>query len=197
MSSRAAGRSVALIDKAGRIKPCGGAIPPRLIRDFAIPDHLLVAKITSARMISPRDRKVDMPIEGGFVGMVDREHLRRMAARARPPARRDAELRDLRAHRRDEPGVATVNIRVAGRDGGERMARVRARLVIGADGAAPRGAPGDARARKTRVASSPITRSSRAGRRPGRITTARAATSITAARSRPTSTPGCFRMARP
>ena len=29
------GRKVALIDKAGRIKPCGGAIPPRLIRDCA------------------------------------------------------------------------------------------------------------------------------------------------------------------
>ena len=35
----AAGRSVLLLDRAGRIKPCGGAIPPRLIRDFAIPDH--------------------------------------------------------------------------------------------------------------------------------------------------------------
>ena len=32
------GRSVLLLDKAGRIKPCGGAIPPRLVRDFAIPD---------------------------------------------------------------------------------------------------------------------------------------------------------------
>ena len=43
------GRSVLLLDRAGRIKPCGGAIPPRLIRDFAIPDELLVAKINSAR----------------------------------------------------------------------------------------------------------------------------------------------------
>ena len=47
------GRSVLLLDRAGRIKPCGGAIPPRLIRDFDIPDRLLCAKITSARMISP------------------------------------------------------------------------------------------------------------------------------------------------
>ena len=31
-----AGRKVLLLDKAGRIKPCGGAIPPRLIRDFDI-----------------------------------------------------------------------------------------------------------------------------------------------------------------
>ena len=43
-----AGRSVLLLDKAGRIKPCGGAIPPRLIRDFAIPDELIVARVTSA-----------------------------------------------------------------------------------------------------------------------------------------------------
>ena len=78
------GRKVALIDKAGRIKPCGGAIPPRLIRDFGIPDHLLKARVTSATMISPKGVAVDMPIEGGFVGMVDRgefdEWLRARAA---------------------------------------------------------------------------------------------------------------------
>jgi hypothetical protein len=28
------GHSVLLLDRAGRIKPCGGAIPPRLIKDF-------------------------------------------------------------------------------------------------------------------------------------------------------------------
>ncbi len=31
------GHSVLLLDRAGRIKPCGGAIPPRLIKDFQIP----------------------------------------------------------------------------------------------------------------------------------------------------------------
>ena len=69
------GRKVALIDKAGRIKPCGGAIPPILINDFAIPDEQVVARIKTARMISPTARKVDMPIENGFVGMVDRENF--------------------------------------------------------------------------------------------------------------------------
>ncbi|MFK7939214.1 MAG: geranylgeranyl diphosphate reductase [Roseovarius sp.] len=67
------GHKVAMIDRAGRIKPCGGAIPPRLIEDFDIPDHMLVAKVNTARMISPTGRKVDIPIENGFVGMVDRE----------------------------------------------------------------------------------------------------------------------------
>ena len=88
-----AGRRVALIDKKGRIKPCGGAIPPRLIRDFEIPDHLLKARVNSARMISPKAHSVDMPINGGFVGMVDREDfdewLRRRAAQS-APARREA-----------------------------------------------------------------------------------------------------------
>ena len=67
------GRRVALIDRAGRIKPCGGAIPPRLIADFEIPDDQIVARISKARMVSPSARRVDIPIEGGFIGMVDRE----------------------------------------------------------------------------------------------------------------------------
>ena len=39
------GLKVMLLDKAGRIKPCGGAIPPKAIDEFEIPDELLVAKI--------------------------------------------------------------------------------------------------------------------------------------------------------
>ena len=80
------GRKVLLLDRGGRIKPCGGAIPPRLMRDFDIPERLLASRATSARMIAPSDAKVDMPIEGGFVGMVDREvfdeWLRERAAKA-------------------------------------------------------------------------------------------------------------------
>jgi len=67
------GRSVLLLDRAGRTKPCGGAIPPRLIKDFVIPDALLVARATSARMLSPKDVRVDIPIDNGFVGMVNRD----------------------------------------------------------------------------------------------------------------------------
>ncbi|SMY07062.1 geranylgeranyl diphosphate reductase [Flavimaricola marinus] len=69
------GLTVALLDRAGRIKPCGGAVPPRMIADFHIPDSQIVAKIQTARMISPTGRHVDIPIENGFVGMVDREHF--------------------------------------------------------------------------------------------------------------------------
>jgi geranylgeranyl reductase len=67
-----ADKSVTFIDRAGRIEPCGGAIPPRLIADFDIPDSQIVAKINTAWMISPTRWAVDILIENGFVGMVDR-----------------------------------------------------------------------------------------------------------------------------
>ncbi len=127
-----AGRRVLLLDRAGRIKPCGGAIPPRLMRDFHIPESLLAARATSARMISPRSREVDMPIEGGFVGMVDRERfdewLRARAASA------GAERRTGRfeAVERDPDGCAVVRY-AAGKGGA--ATRVRTRCVVGADGA--------------------------------------------------------------
>lgn len=124
------GRSVCLLDRAGRIKPCGGAIPPKLIEEFEIPESLLVARVNSARMISPAHTAVDMPIEGGFVGMVDRESfdewLRLRAAAA------GADLRRGKFDRiaRDSDGVAVVHYHE-----NSTPRQVRARAVIGADGA--------------------------------------------------------------
>jgi geranylgeranyl reductase len=130
------GRSVLLLDKAGRIKPCGGAIPPRLMRDFEIPEDLLVARITSARMVSPADKEVDMPIDtGGYVGMVDREvfdeFLRERAADAGAVRATGA----FEALTRDNDGTAVVEYRPKGAPEDAPLERVRARLVIGADGA--------------------------------------------------------------
>ncbi len=128
------GHSVVLLDKAGRIKPCGGAIPPRLIADFAIPGELLVARVRAARMVSPKLRKVDMPIDGGFVGMVDRdvfdEWLRERAAAA--GCRR--ETGTFETFVRDPDGTAVVRYRPRGAAEGESQ-EIRARAVIGADGA--------------------------------------------------------------
>jgi len=129
------GRSVLLLDKAGRIKPCGGAIPPRLIRDFDIPEDLIVARAQSARMISPAGCEVDMPIEGGSVGMVDREHfdewLRERAAAA-GAVRRNGVFAEIE---RDAAGAAVVCYRPNGADKTAPVEKVRARAVIGADGA--------------------------------------------------------------
>ena len=128
------GHKVLLLDKAGRIKPCGGAIPPRLIRDFDIPRSLLVARATSARMIAPSDRKVNMPIDGGFVGMVDREDFdewlrERAAARSREAL---GHVRDLRT-RSGRSGDLGLSAKGAPKD--KAPEQVRARVIVGADGA--------------------------------------------------------------
>jgi geranylgeranyl reductase len=130
-----AGHNVLLLDRGGRIKPCGGAIPPRLIRDFDIPDSQLRAKIRAARMVSPTDKQVDMPIDGGFVGMVDREHFDewlRVRAEASGAERRTG-LFDAVEH--DSDGVTAVAYHVKQTDGSTLTGRVRTRVVIGADGA--------------------------------------------------------------
>ena len=135
-----AGRSVLLLDRAGRTKPCGGAIPPRLIKDFAIPDELLVARATAARMVSPKDVRVDIPIDNGFVGMVNRdqfdEWLRQRAAAC------GAQRRIGRFERitRDDDGVSIVHFEArtldaAGKKGEPVSTMVRARAIVGADGA--------------------------------------------------------------
>ncbi len=127
------GLSVVLLERGGRIKPCGGAIPPIAIEEFDIPDNLIVARVKSARVISPSRRQVDMPIEGGFVGMVDREDfdewLRQRAAGA--GARR--ETGSFVRLGRDADGTAVVEFRRGRNTGG--LERIRARSVVGADGA--------------------------------------------------------------
>lgn len=130
----AKGRSVLLIDRAGRIKPCGGAIPPVLIREFDIPEDVIVARVRGARIFSPSAKKVDMPIEDGFVAMVDREifdeWLRERAASA-GASRLDASFESFT---RDDEGTAIITY--SAKSGAETVkGRVRARSVIGADGA--------------------------------------------------------------
>lgn len=125
------GKTVAMLDRAGRIKPCGGAIPPRLIADFAIPDHQLVAKISTARMISPTQRQVDIPIENGFVGMVDREHFDEFLRVRAKAAGAHRYTGMFKAIERDADGTHVVyRDKVSGN-----TMRLTTRLVIGADGA--------------------------------------------------------------
>lgn len=130
-----AGHSVMLLDRGGRIKPCGGAIPPRLIRDFDIPDELLCARIRSARIVSPSEQKVDMPINGGFVGMVNRETFDEwLRERARTSGAE--RVRGLfESLEQETDGTTTIQYREGGKPGRGDIKTVRARLVIGADGA--------------------------------------------------------------
>jgi len=127
-----AGHKVALLDRAGRIKPCGGAIPPRLISDFDIPDAQLVAKINTARMISPTQRQVDIPIENGFVGMVDREHFDEYL---RCRAVEHGAERFTGTFLRVERGETT---KVIFRDRKKQEVALETKMIIGADGAKSR-----------------------------------------------------------
>lgn len=127
-----AGHRVMLLDKAGRIKPCGGAVPPQLLKEFDIPPSLLVARAKSARIIAPSNRKVVMPVgEEGFVGMVDREHfdewLRERAASA-GAVRVTGRCEEVD----DSKPIVTLTYR---RDRNAEPETVTARSVIGADGA--------------------------------------------------------------
>ncbi|PQM57049.1 MAG: geranylgeranyl diphosphate reductase [Rhodobacteraceae bacterium] len=126
-------RRVALIDRDGRIKPCGGAVPPRLIKDFEIPDRQIVAKIKTARMISPTARTVDIPIENGYVGMVERENFDEfLRARAKKAGAHRFTGTFLRITRDSQKNLANVVFR-------EKTTRkevtLETKLIIGADGA--------------------------------------------------------------
>ncbi len=132
------GHRVMLLDREGKPKPCGGAVPPRCIEDFEIDDGQLKARIGSARIIAPSTRSVDMVIaqSGGagpaFVGMVDRDAfdpwLRDRAEAAGAVRRSGSYL----GHRPRAGGGHIVTYL----DKGDRRERqVETRIIIGADGA--------------------------------------------------------------
>ena len=130
-----AGQRVLLVDRGGRIKPCGGAVPPRLLADFEIPESLLAAQIGSARMIAPSDRRVDMKITGGFVGMVDREVFDQWL-RERAVEHGATLLQGSFAGVERTPGEPLrVCVEVANPDGSRHTEKISTRLLIGADGA--------------------------------------------------------------
>lgn len=132
------GLRVMLLDRAGRIKPCGGAVPPQMLKDFDVPRDVLEAEVTSARMVSPSNNAVDMPIEIGYVGMVDRgefDEWLRERARDSGASRCYGTFLSLGASDGETREVCFA----AGKKGNTRETiTVRARYIIGADGAKSR-----------------------------------------------------------
>lgn len=126
-----AGFNVMLLDKAGRIKPCGGAVPPRLLKDFDIPQTLLVAHAKSARIIAPSNKKVVMPVGDGFVGMVDRDSFDEWLRCRAADAGATRVIGKCEAVDDSQP-VARLSYRT---DRNAPLQTVTARAVIGADGA--------------------------------------------------------------
>jgi len=139
-----AGVSVCLIDREGRTKPCGGAVPPQLLKEFDIPRSVLEQEVDCARMVSPSMRAVDMPIESGFVGMVDRSHFdgwlrdRAEAAGAERLAGTFVKLDrlgEINGHDRVSVTIKLGKKHELTRLGNNKEISIQARFVIGADGA--------------------------------------------------------------
>jgi len=130
------GRRVLLLERAFRIKPCGGAVPPCLLKEFDIPDNLVVAKINSARMISPTEKTVDMPIEGTFVGMVDRDVFDPWLRQRASDNGADLRVGAFKSLRYDQSGRVEVTYQSKTED--KQIQTVTALAVIGADGARSR-----------------------------------------------------------
>ncbi len=129
-----AGRSVLLLDRAGRTKPCGGAVPPQLLKDFDVPESMLVAHIDTARIISPKFRKVDIPVGDGFVGMVDRDVFDEWLRQRAVDAGAERRTGTFTQFARGDDGIAVLTYTDGKSRSGEAR-QVRARMVVGADGA--------------------------------------------------------------
>jgi geranylgeranyl diphosphate/geranylgeranyl-bacteriochlorophyllide a reductase len=124
-----AGISTVLIERnLENVKPCGGAIPLGLIEEFDIPAELVEKKLSRMKARSPKGRIIDMNMPNGYVGMVRREkfdrYLRSEAERA------GAVIVEGLVKSISNSGegfvINTLNNKVA---------PLRARNIIGADGA--------------------------------------------------------------
>jgi len=124
------GHTVLLLDRVGRVKPCGGAIPTKLISEFAIPKHLLTAHIREARIFAPSKASVDMRIDDGFVGMVDREVFDPWLRERARTAGAQVVVATFRDAVREPDGRLAVTF-----EGNSMSHTVSTKLVVGADGA--------------------------------------------------------------
>ncbi len=130
------GTKVLLLERGFRIKPCGGAIPPRAVDQFEIPASQIVARIKSARMIAPSDERVDMPVGDTYVAMVDRD---RFDPFLRERARDAGATLVIGAFRELEyQPDGRVKLTYLDKQGEGGMNSVLAKAVIGADGATSR-----------------------------------------------------------
>ena len=133
----AQGWDVTLIERdLKRKKPCGGAIPPKAISEFGVPETIIERKTTRAVVIGPSGSEVAMDVRGtkqrpdDYIIMVTREVLdRTMRERA---ANAGADLREASfvSHEQLADGV---RVKLHYRDGREEL--VNYDYVIGADGA--------------------------------------------------------------
>lgn len=131
LSSR--GYRVSLLHWAARPKPCGGAVPPVLFSEFDVPRELCQAAATEVRLVLPSARELPIDCSPEYVGLVSRErfdaYLRDRAAAVGTEIIQ-ARCTEVRSVTPPSGGARSWEVAAAGRD-----IPLRARIVIGADGA--------------------------------------------------------------
>mgnify|MGYP000046405905 FL=1 len=134
----AIGANVILLERDfKRKKPCGGAIPPKAISEFGIPDRVIERKTTRAVMIGPSGSETGMDVRGtraredDYICMVTRENLDRVMREKAQDAGADLREATFVSHTEDASGKVHVKIRYRG---GHEETLV-ADALVGADGA--------------------------------------------------------------
>ncbi len=135
----ATGANVILLERdVKRKKPCGGAIPPKAMTEFGIPESIIERKVTHAAVIGPSGNTIEMPVRGtvpradDYIIMLTREVLdRTLRAKAQDAG---AELREASYVSQDVQSDGKIRVKIRYRD--EREEYLNCDAVIGADGAA-------------------------------------------------------------
>jgi geranylgeranyl reductase len=133
----AAGWDVTLIERdLARKKPCGGAIPPKAMSEFGIPESIIERKTRRAVVIGPGGSEVSMAVRGtkprpdDYIIMVTREVLDRTMREKAAAAGADIREATFVSHEETEHGV---RVKLRYRDGREETENYD--YLIGADGA--------------------------------------------------------------
>ena len=134
----ATGWDVTLLEKdLKRKKPCGGAIPPKAISEFGIPEAIIERRTTRAVMIGPNGRETAMDVRGtrkrenDYICMVTREVLDRTMREKATEAGADLREASFVSHEQQPDG--TIRAKMRYRDGREEFENYD--FLIGADGA--------------------------------------------------------------
>ena len=133
----AAGWDVVLVERdLARKKPCGGAIPPKAMTEFGIPESIVERRTRRAVVIGPSGSEVSMNVRGtkarpdDYIIMVTREVLDRTMREKAANAGADVREATFISHEETADGV---RVKLRYRDGREEFEN--ADYLIGADGA--------------------------------------------------------------
>jgi len=134
----ATGANVILLERdLKRKKPCGGAIPPKAMTEFGIPQSIIERRVTRAAVIGPDNSTVEMEVRGtkkredDYIIMVTREVLDRTLREKAQTA--GAQLREAAFVSQETQSDGKIRVKIRYRD--EREEYLTCDALIAADGA--------------------------------------------------------------